>query len=57
MARPFDILVDHVTGNTETKDQWKYSNDSWDCLFIFPSLEMCYIALQKQTLKGAFNKI
>lgn len=45
MARAFDILADHVTGNTETKDQWKASEYSWDCLFS--SSEICYIALQK----------
>lgn len=57
MTRAFDILVDHVTGNTETKINGNILMTPGIVFFIFPSLEICYITLQKQTLKGASNKI
>lgn len=59
MTKSFNILIDHVTGNNETKDEWKSSDYSWDCLFT-PS-EICYNAFQKEKineiLKDASNKI
>lgn len=57
MTRAFDTLVDHVTGNTKTKINGNILMTPGIVFFIFPSLEICYITLQKQTLKGETNKI
>lgn len=61
MTKAFDILVGHVTGNNETKDEWKSSDYSWDSLFLLLLLQKFVIMHFKkkinQILKDASNKM
>lgn len=62
MTKACDILVGHVTGNNETKDEWKSFDYSWDSLFLLLLLLQKFVIMHfkkkiNQILKDAANKM
>lgn len=53
-----DIPVGHVTGNNETKDEWKSSDYSWDSLLLLQKFVIMHFKKKiNQILKDAANKM